>query len=94
MNSHATILRTTVESIRRKPYPITDLIPQLCKAADELDSLQVENEMLRADAARYQRLAAYLVNDECAHDDAIVSAKTVDELSQVIDSVMKGAQNA
>lgn len=37
MNSKA--LRETIESIRRKPYPLADLIPRLLKAADELDRL-------------------------------------------------------
>lgn len=31
-------LRDTIQDIRRKPYPISDLIPLFIEAADELDN--------------------------------------------------------
>lgn len=36
-------LRRTILEIRRKPYPIKDLIPLLDKAATELEKLTEEN---------------------------------------------------
>lgn len=40
-------LRELVKRIRIKPIPIKDVIPALTKAADELDSLNEEIEVLK-----------------------------------------------
>lgn len=37
-------LRDVIQDIRRKPYPIKDLIPLLASAADEIENLQRVNE--------------------------------------------------
>lgn len=62
MNSKA--LRETIESIRRKPYPLADLIPRLLKTADELDRLTARNEQLLADATRYQGIRLAMIRDD------------------------------
>lgn len=40
-------LRHAVFEIRRKPYPISDLIPLLQRAADQLDDLEDELHAIR-----------------------------------------------
>ena len=62
MNSKA--LREAVESIRRKPYPLADLIPRLLKTADELDRLTTENGQMLADATRYQGIRLAMIRDD------------------------------
>jgi hypothetical protein len=39
MNKISEQLRAAILDIRRKPYPISDLIPLLSRAADEIDNL-------------------------------------------------------
>lgn len=53
-------------------------------------ALVAENERLRKDAERYRWFAKYLVSDDESYDDAIVCARTVEELSYVVDTAMKG----
>lgn len=53
MNDTATNLREICSSIRVKPYPISDIIPSLQNAADEIDRLQACEDVLR-------ELASYL----------------------------------
>ena len=48
----------------------------------------VSHEALEADAERYQLLSNYLISDDCQHDDAIVAARTVDQLNAAL-AVMK-----
>ena len=40
-------LRALVESIRRRPIPISDVIPLLLEAADDIDMLEVMVEQFR-----------------------------------------------
>jgi hypothetical protein len=51
MRDIAEQLRAAILDIRRKPYPISDLIPLLSRAADEIDKLsyidaQIEQEKI------------------------------------------------
>jgi hypothetical protein len=46
MNTLAQDLRHAASEIRRRPYPISDLIPLLQRAADQLDALEDELEDL------------------------------------------------
>jgi hypothetical protein len=39
-------LRKLVDDIRRKPFPISDIIPLIQEAADELDILEATNRNL------------------------------------------------
>ena len=50
----------------------------------ERDALTERVKALEADAKRYQLLSNYLISDDCQHDDAIVAARTVDQLNAVI----------
>lgn len=47
-------------------------------------------DLLHKDARRYQWLAEYLVSNDESYDDQIVSSQTVEEISCVIDTAMKG----
>jgi len=48
-----------------------------------------ERDALKADAERFTTLAEYLVSDRTEYDDAIVDARTVEQLRAAIDA-MKG----
>jgi hypothetical protein len=47
-------LRDMVQTLRRTPMPIADVIPLLQKSADGLDSLTAERDAMKDDAARYR----------------------------------------
>lgn len=53
-------------------------------AKTERDTLTERVKALEADAERYQLLSNYLISDDCQHDDAIVAARTVDQLNAAI----------
>lgn len=42
-------LREVVKEVRRRPYLISDLIPLLCEAADELDDREQEKDAREKD---------------------------------------------
>ena len=54
----------------------------------DVDTLTEKVKALEADAERYQLLSNYLISDDCQHDDAIVAARTVDQLNAAL-AVMK-----
>lgn len=49
----------------------------------------VSHEALKADAERYQLLSNYLISDDCQHDDAIVAARTVDQLNAALAAMIE-----
>ena len=50
----------------------------------DVDTLTEKVKALEADAERYQLLSNYLISDDCQHDDAIVAARTVDQLNAAL----------
>lgn len=64
-------LREWAENIRRKPAPLSDTIPMVCKAADEIDALKRNAlspefiEKLKAQAKR----VAWIDDEEFMPDD-------------------------
>lgn len=50
----------------------------------DVDALNEKVKALEADAERYQLLSSYLISDDCQHDDAIVAARTVDQLNAAL----------
>ena len=52
--------------------------------ANDVDALNEKVKALEADAERYQLLSRYLISDDCQHDDAIVAARTVDQLNAAL----------
>lgn len=81
------------------PY-MRDASETLRTQAAEIESLRAERDALKREAhenkqraraferndKRYRWLLDYLVSDSTKHDDAIVEAKTSDELDAVIDA--------
>ena len=61
---------------------------ELCAEVDALteerDELAERVKYLEAGAERYQLISNYLISDDCQHDDAIVAARTIDQLNAVI----------
>lgn len=62
----------------------------LLELVESLESWAELTTQIQKDAARYQKLATYLVSNDTALDDAINGASTVEELRGVIDGAMKG----
>lgn len=62
-------------------------------SADALKGLiarqAVEIEKLRKDAERYRWLRAYLPSNDLQYDDALVAAKTGEELDAAIDAAIQ-----
>lgn len=65
------------------PY-IRSAAEMLRTQAAEIVSLSAERDAMKADSERYWWLLDYLVSDSTKHDDAMVEAKTSDELDTVI----------
>jgi len=66
------------------------VLEQIVLDSGELCKQQAEQiEALKADAERFTTLAEYLVSDRTECDDAIVDARTVEQLRAAIDA-MKG----
>ena len=62
-------------------------IPQCPHCGKPASTLPVQDD--RKDAERYNKLVAYLVSDCTDFDDAIVAARTRDEMNTVIDTMQE-----
>ena len=65
---------------------ITALREQVEKLTKERDECRLKCED-RKDAERYNKLVAYLISDCTEFDDAIIAARTRDEMNTVIDTM-------
>lgn len=85
--SHPAVFET-VKSLGQMADKLYTKAGALTKERDALtkerDALTERVKALEADAERYQLLSNYLISDDCQHDDAIVAARTVDQLNAVI----------
>ena len=71
--------------IRRKPIPVSGVIPLMQEASADLARLRAENERLRADAGRFQWLARA---DGCPFSELDDVWNVPGELAKRIDAAM------
>ena len=72
--------------IDRAMQEIESLREQVEKLTKERDECRLKCED-RKDAERYNKLVAYLISDCTEFDDAIIAARTRDEMNTVIDTM-------
>lgn len=91
MTDHGRKLRTLVNfqkaNMDIQAEKLTEYERRIAQLMAERDVLAKRVKALEADAGRYRWLSSYLVADDTQHDDALIAAKTVEELNRLIDSI-------
>ena len=75
----ASRLRATILDIRRKPYPISDLIPMLAQSANTIEELFAQYVLLQ-DAVETMRVSGGSLAFQAAYDkakDLVAAQKTL-----------------
>lgn len=77
-----------------KPSAVETITTPAWHDAPEVAALKAERDAALKDAERCRWLTEYLVSDDESYDDQIVAARTVEEITCVIDAAIAKAEGA